>query len=213
MIRTSTAIMNSTKPADRVVYDSDLGMSHDDFLQFTRDFLEGKIDEVAYDKDGYKETIALNQRRFEKWQERTPLNQDLIQVLRDKAEDWTWYLINEPWCVDGAFVQPLLQAIVDKVDGHIDLRIFLRDRHPELMDQFLTNGGRAIPKLIALNAKNEVLFTWGPRPAELQDIITDLMQNQGGDSNEKLKTGTRWYIKDKGVKIQQELLALTENVG
>ena len=39
----------------------------------------------------------------------------------------------------------------------VDLRIILRDENTELMDEFLTNGGRSIPKLVRLNENFEVL--------------------------------------------------------
>ena len=40
------------------------------------------------------------------------------------------------------------------------------------MDHYLTNGGRSIPKLVVLRAADLTeLTTWGPRPAEAQELL------------------------------------------
>lgn len=56
---------------------------------------------------------------------------------------------------------------------NIELRIILRDKYPEVMDAFLTDGkSRSIPKVIVLDAQTlEVLGEWGPRPAQVQKNI------------------------------------------
>ena len=41
------------------------------------------------------------------------------------------------------------------------------------MDLFLTNGARAIPKLIVLDKDNNLLDTWGPRPAVATKMVAD----------------------------------------
>jgi hypothetical protein len=54
----------------------------------------------------------------------------------------------------------------------ITLRILFRDEHPELMDTYLTNGNRSIPKLVATTADlQHQLFTWGPKPQYLMELI------------------------------------------
>jgi hypothetical protein len=44
------------------------------------------------------------------------------------------------------------------------------------MDQYLTNGGRSIPKLVAFDDDGQALFTWGPRPAALQTYRQQLVE-------------------------------------
>ena len=47
----------------------------------------------------------------------------------------------------------------------IELKIVLRDDNDEIMQQFLTNGTRAIPKLVVIDAESSVVLAdWGPRP-------------------------------------------------
>jgi len=91
----------------------------------------------------------------------------------------------------------------------IDLRIVSRDNHPELMDNFLTNNGRSIPKLIAYDQKNgEVVDTWGPRPSEATQMVNDYKEKHGSLDPEFKENLQVWYNKNKGVNISQDLAKL-----
>jgi len=68
------------------------------------------------------------------------------------------------------------------------------------MDAFLTNGGRSIPKLIALDEDKNVLFSWGPRPSIATKMIADY--------KEELQV---WYNKNKGENVQEDLISLMRN--
>ena len=47
----------------------------------------------------------------------------------------------------------------------VESRYLLRDENLDLMDRYLTDGGRSIPKLIVLHADTLTeAATWGPRP-------------------------------------------------
>ncbi len=75
------------------------------------------------------------------------------------------------------------------------------------MDDFLTNNGRAIPKLIALDESGEVLFDWGPRPEELQNWYLEARKKELSFDEVKIEL-QKWYNNDKGQKIQMEILDL-----
>jgi hypothetical protein len=81
----------------------------------------------------------------------------------------TWILLTETWCGDAAHSLGIIAKLA-ACNPKIKLQILLRDENLELMDSFLTNGNRSIPKLILcegieLNIKRH----WGPRPADLQN--------------------------------------------
>ena len=95
----------------------------------------------------------------------------------------------------------------------IELKIALRDDNDELMQHFLTNGGKAIPKLIVLDAENfHVLADWGPRPHDAKQLIIDYKATHGVvDETAKIEL-QKWYLHDKGVSIQQEIVEMQERV-
>ena len=68
-------------------------------------------------------------------------------------------VISEGWCGDAAQILPVINKMA-LVSNKIEFRIVLRDENPALMDAFLTNGGKAIPKVIMIdNESGEVINT------------------------------------------------------
>jgi hypothetical protein len=80
------------------------------------------------------------------------------------------------------------------------------------MQKYLTNGGRSIPKVIALTEDYQELFTWGPRPASAQVEVKRLLDQEGG-FNDAVKEGIQiWYNNDKGVSLQNEWITILNPV-
>ena len=120
----------------------------------------------------------------------------------------SWLVIVESWCADGAQVLPVIQKMAELNEG-IHLKIYLRDNNDALMNQFLTNGARAIPKLIMIeNSTMEVLASYGPRPSVVTKIVEDFKLTHGRITSEFKEDLQRWYNKDKGQTIMEDLLEL-----
>jgi Thioredoxin len=119
-----------------------------------------------------------------------------------------WLILTEAWCGDAAQTIGVMRAFA-KLNSLIEMRFLLRDEHPELMDQYLTDvKNRSIPKLIAVDkATGEELFNWGPRPASLQKQFKD-MQSSGVEAEDSEETIHQWYNKDKTFTTQEELAEL-----
>jgi hypothetical protein len=76
------------------------------------------------------------------------------------------------------------------------------------MDQYLTNGARSIPKLIAVDRDSgEVLGTWGPRPKLAQDLFVE-QKAQGIEKPVILENIQRWYLSNRGRSLQAEIAEL-----
>jgi hypothetical protein len=124
----------------------------------------------------------------------------------------TWYILTEAWCGDAAQILPAIVA-ASLSNPLITVRLLLRDENSELMDAYLTNGGRSIPKLIAVDDDFNELFTWGPRPAGAQALLLEYKANPMKSYSEFSEDIQRWYIADKTESLQIELQALLEAVG
>jgi hypothetical protein len=96
-----------------------------------------------------------------------------------------------------------------ELSDRIDLRIVLRDDNKDLMDLFLTNGSQSIPKLIVLETETkEVLADWGPRPEPARKLIADY-KALNGVVDEPIKIELqKWYLHDKGLTTQREIMEL-----
>lgn len=132
------------------------------------------------------------------------VSEDLDDALDALDTPQTWMVLTEPWCGDSAFSLPV---IAEAAQSHpdIDLRILLRDDNLDLMDRFLTDGSRSIPKLAALDENGTVLFTWGPRPDVAQDRY-DALNADGKDKMAIVKALLDWYDKDGWQHVERELI-------
>lgn len=136
------------------------------------------------------------------------------ETLREKAENvgrkMIWLIITEGWCGDAAQNIPVIEKIAH-LNSDIETCYVLRDENPELMDRYLTNNARSIPKLIALDAGTlEELGTWGPRPAEAMDYFLE-MRGQGMEKPLMMENLQRWYNRNKEQAIQTEFETLLDN--
>jgi len=150
----------------------------------------------------------LTQQRMHRVEKTIVLLPETVTLILGIRKPQTWLVLTEAWCGDAAHSIPVMGALA-KINPLITPLFVLRDENPGLMDQYLTNGvSRSIPKLIAMDTTTrEELFTWGPRPAPLQELFLK-MKADGmvyADMKEELQ---RWYNKDKAVTTQTELSEL-----
>lgn len=78
----------------------------------------------------------------------------------------SWLVLTEDWCVDSAFSLPIISEAISH-NPNVNMRILLRDENLDVMDRYLTNGGRSIPKLVVFDEAGQELMDWGPRPDAL----------------------------------------------
>jgi hypothetical protein len=150
----------------------------------------------------------LNERRMRRLEKTMVVPIDIKKRLSQFHGDVTWLVLVESWCADGAQVLPVIHKVAELNDG-IDLKITLRDDNEALMEQFLTNGAKAIPKLIMIDNKTEaVIGVYGPRPSALTKIVEDYKRDHGKVTPELKEDLQRWYNKDKGQAIIDDLIKL-----
>ncbi len=67
------------------------------------------------------------------------------------------------------------------------------------MNGYLTNGAKAIPKLIAIDKETgKVVNTFGPRPSEATKLVNDYKEKYGSLTPDFKQDLQIWYNKDKG---------------
>jgi thioredoxin-like negative regulator of GroEL len=127
-------------------------------------------------------------------------------------QNYLWLIITEGWCGDAAQLVPIMEAVAQASAGHLTTRYVLRDEHPELMDKYLTGGGKAIPKLLVVNPDTLAEIThWGPRPAPAQTLLHKL-KAEGATHEEYAREIHTWYAHDRTQTTQTELLALVQGL-
>jgi hypothetical protein len=72
-------------------------------------------------------------------------------------------MLAENWCGDVHRNSPMIARIVEAMPG-TELRVFLRDQHPDLTDCFLNNGYRSIPIVAFFDKDWNEVGRWIERP-------------------------------------------------
>jgi hypothetical protein len=122
-------------------------------------------------------------------------------------------VLTESWCGDAAQILPVLNKMALESNKKIELKLALRDENEELMNHFLTNESKAIPKLIILDkTTGNVVGNWGPRPQGAIDLIENYKE-KFGVIDETAKTELQlWYLHDKGLSTQNEIIRLLQDL-
>lgn len=182
--------------------------AYNDYLKLVDDKIEQKLSTGREQNELLTDFTKLNRVRMKRLDKTQQLLPEVIEAVKRISEKQLWMVLTESWCGDAAQNIPVLKKIADE-NPLIDLRLVLRDDNDELMQKYLTNGGRSIPKLIAISEDMEKeLFTWGPRPAAAQVEVKRLLDEQGG-FNDVVKEGIQlWYNNDKGISMQKEMMEL-----
>lgn len=166
----------------------------------------------ADNSEGMVEYTRMNMHRMRRVEKTTVLEDDLIQQMLSLQTKMVWVILTEAWCGDAAQNVPAIVKIAD-ASPLIDVKLLLRDENPDLMNAFLTNGTRSIPKLIALNPDTlEVVGTWGPRPEPAQQLVVEAKE-KNIPFKEMAEQLHGWYAKNASRQLQQEFKQLIPKWG
>jgi len=152
----------------------------------------------------YFEYRKLNLQRTVRLEKTFTPSEELISEINKIDIHQTWMVITETWCGDSAQNLPII-AKAASLNDKINLRIVFRDENLEIMDNYLTNGSRSIPKLVAFDENDNELFQWGPRPVYAQNLMLN-MKSDGIPKDEMNKELHLWYAKNRGREVEMKLI-------
>ncbi|AHJ99731.1 thioredoxin family protein [Hymenobacter swuensis] len=154
----------------------------------------------------------LNIQRMERLDKKAEVLPEVQTALNRLTGTYEWVILTEGWCGDAAQIVPVLEKIARASHGRLRTHYLLRDENLDLMDHYLTNGGRSIPKLLILHADTLTEVTnWGPRPTEAHNLFLE-MKAAGATHEEFAEKLHGWYAKDKTQATQHELLRVIEQM-
>ena len=168
---------------------------------------ESNLDAEALEK---LEFTKLNLHRTNRIMRTYKVADDLKAMLQSIDEPQIWMVLTEPWCGDSAQCLPQITVMTD-LNPNIDLRMILRDENLDIMDEYLTNGGRSIPRLVIFDKKGQDLASWGPRPAEAQVVFKESKES-GMEKADILKNLHLFYGRNRGAALESEFLVLLPKV-
>jgi hypothetical protein len=155
--------------------------------------------------------LKLNMQRIGRINKTYSPGEKVVDEVSKIDSPQLWMILTEGWCGDSAQNLPYIAAIAG-LNSNIVLRILERDKYPEIMDKYLTDGiSRSIPKLIAFDIEGAELFQWGPRPKEAKELVRHL-KSEGYNKKEFTEKLHLWYGRNRGNNIEAEFLELLKSV-
>ena len=116
----------------------------------------------------YLAQMRSNKERFEKRMADAEITAADREALRGRK--LKVMVITEDWCGDALVGFPALARLVEDASD-VEMRVFLRDANPDVMDQYLKKGlYRTIPVIVFFDEQMNELA----RYMERQDVVTEL---------------------------------------
>lgn len=182
------------------------GITFEEYLAKSKEFAKTGKTSGPDQAENLIHFTKLNASRMRRVFKTTPLKKELMDFLANSNRQYTWHVFTETWCGDAAQSLPVLEKVAEAA-GNIELIIHFRDAQPDLFEGYLTNGTKSIPKLVVFDQNSgEELGTWGPRPAQLQEMVMANKKAPTKPYAEFAEDMQRWYNEDKGNLIQAEIL-------
>jgi hypothetical protein len=196
--------------AERVIAPETINeaMDYDDYRQMIDELVEQDKTTGENHSEEMVYCTKMNVQRMNRLDKRIELADSLVKELNELDEKWIWLVLTEAWCGDAAQnISPIVK--IAKESDNIDVKFILRDEHLDIMDRYLTNGGRSIPKLICLDAETfEEMGSWGPRPEAAQEKAMEWKNDEDISKEEWAKKLHKWYAKNRTKELQSEFKEL-----
>ncbi|MBB6499794.1 thioredoxin family protein [Pedobacter cryoconitis] len=184
------------------------------YVQY-RDLIDSLLKNGQTTGDDHSEAMLhyskMNVQRMNRVDKTAVLNEHFVQAINKLNNKLSLLVISEGWCGDAAQIVPLFDKMTQLAPDKFSLRFVLRDKNLPLIDAHLTNGGRAIPVLLVLDAQGELLAKWGPRPEVLQHLLGE-WKMEISDMFELAERLHLWYARDRTQTTQEELAVLFNNL-
>ncbi len=154
----------------------------------------------------YLEAAAASELQRRRYLE-TP-DEKILDAFRGISSTRYGVMLCQFGCGDCAFSVPRILRLLDEMPD-CEVRLFPKEAHPDLMDKLETNGKRSVPKLALLDENMELLATWGPRPAPIQQFVQESVA--AGKKPPEWKPTVLKYYRNEGVRdLYHELVSLVK---
>lgn len=118
----------------------------------------------------YLDQMRINKDRFVRFMAEATIAEEDRQALRRLGPGLRVLVITEDWCGDALYSFPALARLVEGEPG-VEMRVFLRDKNPDVMDRYLKRGTfRTIPVFVFFDDQMNELA----RFMERQDVVGEL---------------------------------------
>lgn len=185
-------------------------ISYDQYMARITDLVASGQTSGPVQSDALIKYTRLNLKRMQRLNKTVNPGKELLKAVNQVPTPMRWIAITEAWCGDAAQNLPFIARLAE-LSPNVTLGLVWRDEHLEYMNQHLTNGSKAIPKLIIYREDTLAeLGKWGPRPEPPQRRVLQFVREaKPGESYETVADEIHtWYSRDKNATLEAELLQL-----
>ncbi|HLE42739.1 MAG TPA: thioredoxin family protein [Methylomirabilota bacterium] len=119
----------------------------------------------------YLDQMTTNKEKFLQNMADVKLRPEDKAPFANRREKLNVLVITEDWCGDAITNFPVLARMVEGAPN-VGMRVFLRDRNPDLMDQYLNQGMfRSIPVFVFFDDQMNELARFIERPPSVTDYM------------------------------------------
>jgi hypothetical protein len=119
----------------------------------------------------YLDQMTTNKDRFLQQLAEVQVTPEEQAVFRNRRDRLHVLVITEDWCGDAISNFPVLARMVEGAPN-VEMRVFLRDRNPDLMDLYLNRGiYRSIPVFVFFDAQMREVARFIERPPSVTEYM------------------------------------------
>jgi hypothetical protein len=123
----------------------------------------------------YLDQMGTNKEKFAEFLKEITISPEDKGALDKLGKKLNVMVITEDWCGDALYNVPVLAKMVEG-NPNIEMRVFLRDKNPDLTDQYLNQGiYRSIPVFAFFDEKMNEVARFIERPAAQTEEIEKKM--------------------------------------
>lgn len=146
----------------------------------------------------YIAQINVNKDRFEQFYEMAEISEDDTKFFKEAVNATNgsakMLVLGEDWCPDVYRGMPAMARLAEA--SGMEIRIFPRDQHLDIMDEFLKDGEfRSIPVVVFYTSEQKYLAHWIERPAsanaERDEIDATVKAEMVGSEDEEIRSVIR----------------------
>ncbi|MEI7026949.1 thioredoxin family protein [Paenibacillus sp. y28] len=149
------------------------------------------------------DSMTKNQDQFLDWHNQfdwvSESDREFFESLNNR-DDLRCLILAAEWCGDVVRNVPVVFRALEH--SGIPVEVLIIEQHDDVMEQFLTMGGRAIPIVIFADTGGFVLGQWGPRPKHVQAVMTRFKQEnpdrEAPDYEDKIKAARQEMMAQYG---------------
>ncbi|WP_134684104.1 thioredoxin family protein [Brevibacillus migulae] len=159
--------------------------------------------------------MTKNKETFQDWYDRFSwADEDDKQFFASlgNRDDLRCLILAADWCGDVVRNVPVL--INALAEAQIPTEILIMEENLDVMDEFLTMGGRSIPVAIFTDTGGHVLAKWGPRPQHVQEVMVAFKQanpdREAADYQDKIKVAREEMLRRYGETTEYQTVIVKE---